>query len=205
MKFPLWSAPPIWKGQRCFVLAGGPSLGSQPYQKITGNVLVVKHAALLRPDAEVMLFAGKGWHRDPDGIQSITAFNGKYCISRGWSKDHPAHVLSMGRVKGDAITWAANLSDDPQRLGGWDTGASAINLAYLLGSTEIILLGFDMRGGHWFKDHPAMYPRQSEFARHMLGIAAMADQLAAKGVKVWNCSSKSALTCFDKMPLEDFL
>src|SRR5262245_17076038 len=117
MKFPLWSAPRIWEGQRCFVLAGGPSLGKQRYQDITGNILVVKHAALLRPDAEVMLFAGKGWHRERDGKKSIAAFKGKYCVSRGWVRDHPSHVLSMGRVKGNAETWAANLSDDPMRLG----------------------------------------------------------------------------------------
>lgn len=201
----LWPAPPIWAGQRCFVLAGGPSLATQPYQDIRGNVIVVKHAAMLRPDAEAMLFSGKGWHRDLDGAQSIAAFKGKYCISRGWVSDQPQHVLTMGRIKGDAETWRANLSDDRQRLGGWDTGASAINLAYLFGATEIVLLGFDMKGGHWFKDHPAMWPRQSEFRRHMLGIAAMAEQLAAKGVKAWNCSPKSALKCFEKRRLDDFL
>lgn len=202
---PLWTAPRIWDGQRAFVMAGGASLAKQRYQDIHGNLIVVKHCALLRPDAEVMLFAGKSWHRERDGIQSLAAFKGRYCISRGWSSDHPPHVLAMGRVKGDPVTMAARLSDDPQRLGGWDTGASAINLAYLLGATEIVLLGFDMNGGHWFKGHPAPFPRNSEFQRHMAGIAAMAGELSAKGVKVWNCSPKSALTCFEKRSLDAFL
>jgi hypothetical protein len=44
---------------------------------------------------------------------------------------------------------------------------------YKFGATEIVLLGYDMTGGHFCK-HPLQNPPQAHFRRHMRPLAAFA-------------------------------
>lgn len=87
-----------------------------------------------------------------------------------------------------------------------NSGAQAINYAYLLGAGRIILLGYDMQhtGGkaHFFGNHP----NQLAFANHAVYIETftqVAKDLQAEGVDVINCSRETALTQFRRAALEN--
>lgn len=97
---------------------------------------------------------------------------------------------------------------DPFIHYGSNSGYQAINLAYLFGAGQIILLGYDMQetGGkaHWFGDHPKglVNGNYSGLVGHFTRLAS---DLAARGVDVVNCTRETALTCFRRVPLEEVL
>jgi hypothetical protein len=93
---------------------------------------------------------------------------------------------------------------------GANSGYQAINLAYLLGAGQIVLLGYDMQctGGkqHWFGDHPeGPMKTASNYSGFVSNFTRLAEDLAAKGVDVVNCTRETALRCFRQAPLDDVL
>ena len=75
------------------------------------------------------------------------------------------------------------------------------HLAFHFGAREIVLIGFDLRGSHWNEAHPLRNARPYTHTRHQLSIDAMADPIAAAGVKVWNTSPTSSLKGFEHADL----
>lgn len=200
---PVWSVPRIWDG-RAFVICGGESVSAArewiPY--LDGRVIAVKEAALLRPDADVLFLSGeKCWENCKDVIKG---FAGGEIVARGKSDPRfPGRTRRIGRN-----TDKGRLSDDPTQVCGRDGGTSAINLAYLLGATEIVLIGYDMAGGRWLnreRRHTQPQPRKEDFARHLSCLPTLADDLAARQIRVVNTSPLSAVTVFPYEPLEAFL
>lgn len=85
-----------------------------------------------------------------------------------------------------------------------------MNLAYLWGVKNIILLGFDFgksKDGkaHWFGQHPAGLTQSQPFEYWLKTMPALASDLALQGVRVINASPETALTCFERMPIEQAL
>lgn len=201
---PIWSVPNAWPGERCFVLCGGESLKAQRHliPHLKGRVIAVKHGVLLRPDADVLFFAGER----PAEIAPplLKVFRGQYIIVRG--RGHEVFPETSKRVW--RTTTHERLSDDPTMVCGFDAGTSAINLAALFGATEIVVLGYDMIGGRWFtgeRDHYLPNPPESDFQRHMGPLPAIAEDAEAKGLRIVNCSPISRVECFERQPLEAFL
>lgn len=198
---PTWHIPREWEpNARCFILCSGESIGPQKAQiaKLQGHFVAVKHGVLLRPDADVLFLAGEGTLTFE--MDLIRQFHGKYAVVR--SKHHPglpASVLRVSRAKDH--TRLCELTD---HVCGYDLGTSAINLAMHFGATEIVMLGYDMAGGHFCK-HPLQNPPQDHFRRHMGPLAALNADAKAKGIRIVNCSPISAVMAFERQPLEAFL
>jgi hypothetical protein len=198
-----WIVPREWPGERCFIICGGPSVKSQRalIPQLQGRVIAVKQSALLRPDADVMFVSGKD---DPIVCAPVfPKFTGTYLVARSTYVNMPERTKTLQRTK-----QATRLSEDPRYLAGLDGGTSAINLAFLFGATEIVLLGYDMTGGRWFNGeikHHLPYPPQSHFDRHLAGVADIATDLRRLGVRVVNVSPISKVACFERGRLEEFL
>jgi hypothetical protein len=201
---PIWSVPRAWVGERCFVLCGGESVKAQRHliPKLQGRIIAVKHGVLLRPDADVLFFAGE---RPADiAPPLLRVFTGTHIVVRG--KGHPVfpgHAKRIGRTPEHV-----GLSDDPTQVTGYDAGTSAINLATLYGATEVIVLGMDMHGGRWFNGEVKHYlpqPPERDFQIHMQPLPLIAADAKRKGIRIVNCSPTSRVTCFERQPLEAFL
>lgn len=87
-----------------------------------------------------------------------------------------------------------------------NSGAQAINLAYLWGFKRIILLGFDMRLGpagekHHHPDHPKPMVQGQTFPDWIHNAERMAVDLKATTCRVVNCSPGTALRAF---PIHDW-
>lgn len=196
-----WHVPCEWDPETpCFILCSGESIGHQKAQiaKLKGRFIAVKHGVLVRPDADVLFLAGEGTLTFETDL--IRQFSGRYMIVR--SKHHPGlpvEVLRVARAK-DHTT----LCDLTDHVCGYDTGTSAINLAYHFGARTIVMLGYDMTGGHFCK-HPLQNPPQNHFRRHMMTLADLNADAIRKGIRIVNCSPISAVTAFEKQPLEAFL
>lgn len=195
-----WHVPREWVGERCFILCSGESIGPQKQQiaQLKGRFIAVKHGVHLRPDADVLFLSGEGTAAVAAAL--IPKFRGRYVVVRG--KSDPSLPDNCKRVT--RSKQHEQLCDLTDHVSGYDSGTSAINLAYHFGATEIVLLGYDMRGGHFCK-HPLPNPPQEHFTRHMGPLAGMANDARAKGIRIVNCSPTSAVTAFEKQPLERYL
>lgn len=201
---PVWSVPRIWEGARAFVLCGGASLRAQRdlVPRLEGRIVAVKEGVLLRPDADVLFFAGE--HPEVIAPPLLKAYRGPTIVVRG--KGHPAFPTASKRI-GRTVEHE-RWSLDPTKVAGFDAGTSAINLALLFGAREIVLLGYDMTGGRWFvgeHPHPVPVIPPIDFIRHLAPLPSLAKHAASLGVRIVNCSPISRATAFERRPLEEFL
>lgn len=211
---PPWSVPREWVGERCFILAGGASLQQKAIPHLRGRVIAIKQTVALRPDADVMFVSGRD---DPEVCREYFAlYRGPRVICRARYFGFPSGTLYLQRTTArlpKGLAWPSGrktkhwspYSRLPTHLGGFDAGSSAINLAALFGATEIVLLGMDMTGGRWVRHHHRPVIPQMDFEWHLAGLRLMAPELERDGVRVVNCSPISAIDCFEKRPLEEFL
>jgi hypothetical protein len=103
------------------------------------------------------------------------------------------------------------LSRDPTTLHtGGNSGYQAINLAYLLGASIIVLLAYDMRRSsgavHWHGEHRTLRnPSEQTLVKWVRNFDALAEDLDRDGVPVINCTLGSALRCFPRARLDEVL
>lgn len=197
---PTWHVPREWPGERVFIVCSGESVGPQipMIRQLKGRFIAVKHGIYARPDADVIFISGE---RSADVAAGLMReFRGKYAIVRGrHHPDLPQSLLRVTRSKAHGT-----LSDLTDHVTGLDSGTSAINVAYHFGSTDIVMLGYDMVGGHFCK-HPLQNPPKDHFRRHMQHLHALNEDAKQKGIRIVNCSPISAVTAFEKRPLEAYL
>ena len=88
---------------------------------------------------------------------------------------------------------------------GGNSGYQALNLAYLLGATRILLLGFDMsmegKKRHWFGDHPEGIGLSSNYNNFITYFKTI--NPAEYGIEIWNVSRRTALGHFPRYNLDD--
>jgi len=201
---PTWHVPRVWPGERCFILCGGESLRAQRHlvPRLPGRVIAVKEGIYLRPNADVLFLSGE--KTDVIARPLLPVFTGEHLIIRGKSlPTMPSHCRRVTRAK-DHTT----LCERTDHVCGYDSGTSAINLAFHFGATEIVLLGYDMCGGRWFTGehkHPMPVIPQEHFTRHMGPLTALAADCAKRGLRVVNVSPISVAPGFERGRLEDFL
>ena len=122
-----------------------------------------------------------------------------WCYERKAAKSHDRLLCVEGSAK------ARGLNRASMRVNaGGNSGFQAINLAYHLGATRIILLGYDMQGNtHWHGAHPAgLNNGHSHYADWRSRLGELAKDLEAEGVEVINATRDTALTCFRRVVLE---
>ncbi len=190
----LWSVTPgSWKGETCFIIGGGPSLPVDlvPYLGSQGRVIAVNNAYKLAPLADITYSADYDWflwHR-----RNLHSYIGPLLLMRA---DLPPLTGCKRVVRRIMHIGGPRLSRDPARIAGWCSGSNALNIAYLAGAERIILLGFDMRPGHWHDEHKKETPPHRYQDRYIPHFEAMADELKNEPVTVLNASPGSAMTCF---------
>lgn len=134
------TVPRIWDGGTCFILGGGPSLGMIALESLRGRrCIAVNEAFEDAPWAEVMFYGDLKFLRKRRR-ERLRDFAGLKVTSIERHIDE----VGINVVRRDRTTYG--ISEDPTTL-VWNlnSGASAMNLAYLLGSRRLVLLGFDMK------------------------------------------------------------
>lgn len=221
---------PEWEGETVAILAGGSSLTKDQVEKVKDahqnkkvRCIAVNDTYILAPWADVSYAADLRWHRwHTEGIEipalelsaeqvcSLwSSFKGQKCSienNAGCVPDEKVHILknANGNIHG------FGLSLDPRSLvTGRNSGFQALNLAVLSGAKKIILLGFDGKVGddgktHWFGNHPER-TSEAAFAYYRQAMSYAEEDLEKASVCVFNCSLKSSINSFPKVPLEELL
>lgn len=126
------------------------------------------------------------------------------CVKSDFSEHPQVHRLRF--------TGEDGLETDPSGLHhGHNSGFAAINLAYHLGVSKIILLGYDMHiegsRTNWHNEPREQFERFAQtLKRDMLPhFSTLVEPLKQAGVEVINATPNSALTCWPYQPLEEAL
>lgn len=193
-------APRLWPDATVVCLGTGPSLTQDDVAFCQGRarVIAVNDAYRLAPWADCLYAADDKWWRWHNGVPGFAGL--KYSIEPRYA----------AKVKAGAVLLKNHgregLSADPSGLCIGSTGNSgyqAINLAVHFGARRILLLGYDMRGKHFFGNHPD--GSGPNFETVVPAFKSLVVPLASLGVTVLNCTPKSALTCFPRAVLRDVL
>lgn len=189
--------PRAWPGETAVCIGGGPSLTREDVEYCRGRarVIAINDAYRLAPWADVLYAADQKWWAWHQGVRS---FEGeKYTVDVATAKRFGVQLLAKTGYHGLETENRSGL-----KL-GQDSGYQAIGLAVHLGASRILLLGYDMRGGHWFGSHPDN--TRPPFTACKIAYATLPAALAVVGVEVVNCSRQTTLDMFPRMALADAL
>ena len=202
-----------WKGRRCFIIGGGPSLKTFDWGKLNGELVIGTNLAFQKCDPAILFSMDnrflKNMRDKKYGEETLERFaNYKYGY-KVWldSSQHayPDDMLTIGCIGQHA--WSDALADG---IGsGGNSGFCAINIAVLLGASPIYLLGFDGKGNGqgrqawWHKGHPDIQPERvyQKFDTELVQYAAPGARAA--GAQIINLNADSSHTCFEFGRFED--
>jgi len=192
-----WPLEPKWAGKDVFVYGGGPSALRFNTDLLAGSMVIgCNDAYKLGSVVSLLHFGDVKWYRVHE--KALLKFRNPIIHSCEELKDvkrlHYVPRLPGGWYK-KALGWNGN------------TGASAINLALIMGAARVFLIGFDMKlvGGrsNWH-ENLLDNPTEEHYARYMSAFALCSSDLENRwsGVKVINLNPDSALSHFPKMTWE---
>lgn len=191
--------PRLCEGGTVVCLGGGPSLTPADVALVRGKgiVVAINDAVRLAPWAEVLYACDAKWWHWHSNDPSVRAFAGlKFALDPGARRYAGVQVLRK--------TGETGLETNPIGLrAGRNSGYQAINLAVHLGAARVLLLGYDMRGDHWFGHHPDQ--SKPPFSICLKRFETLVKPLAVVGVEVINCTRRTALTVFRQLSLEEAL
>lgn len=199
--------PDQWKGERCFVIGGGPSVNDFDIKALEGEHTIAVNMAfrLLKPEIVYATDARLwGWvERNETGANDKEEFEACGAI-KVWSDLNniplPEDIVLAPAVAGGKIS--TSLNDGV--AAGTNSGFGALNLAMLLGAKEIYLIGFDFYGGRWHAGYPE--PSDAGNAFHLQcyqeNEAEFKEWMKKTGNKIIQLNPESKLNFFEvgKMP-----
>ena len=193
---------PNWSGQGCAVIASGQSVKKKDIEQLRGHrVIAIKENVDLAPWADVVYGCDLFWWLHKRGLADYKGLRVAYDSA---VKGHFPSVELVGITDKQCDRL---LVDQPMAIGsGGNSGFQALNLAVQFGASRVLLLGFDMRGEHWYGRNNwdrANNPSSNNFKRWIKALDGVYDQLQMLGVEVRNCSAVSVLTKYKKTNMED--
>lgn len=165
--------------------------------------MVVQDAYRLMPWADVLYGCDARWWNAHKG----TDFAGEKWSthSKAGHADDKLETSEKYGLRLVAGTQAAGFSTDPGLIHYNDnSGFQAVNLAILMASPYIVLVGFDMRHiegkSHFFGDHPSDLFQRNEYESF---VKKFDKAPAPDGTTIINATPGSALKCYQIMGLHD--
>jgi len=242
------SVPKIWDGTECWIIGGGTSIATQfsvpdtlipdtkeDYLRFgdylrpiwAKRCIGVNNSIFLGSWIDIGFFGDNSWgienkHKIDDfgGLKVTCAprfANKRQYPSLKFIKKNPDKRIGISLDR-SALSW------------NYNSGCAAINLAVLLGSRRIILLGFDMSSDkdtlrpHWHSGHPdksktptiqqarkgyvapkVHMVKQPRYDRHMSGFDAIAEDAERLGIEIINASPESAVDQFPKTTVSELI
>jgi hypothetical protein len=197
------------------ILAGGWSAGMIDRARLPGLVIAVNEAALLAP-CRLAVTMDRLWTEARFSSVKALRFHGQldaFHVRASAARNIDAageaewvHVFENDHTSVD-------MSDDPGRLNGTNSGVCAINLAFQRRPARIVLFGFDMNRSptgdpYWFKPYewaPGGATKPGKYQAWAAEFRLIARACRAAGIEVLNASPVSAIDAFEKVKPEKLL
>jgi hypothetical protein len=206
---PRWTPEPVWEGQDVFVIGGGDSLRTFDFERLRNEKTVGCNNAYLRgPEiCNVCIFGDEKWFKHH--LQKPGKALERYARTA-------ILVTNASQLQGAREPWLKIMGRQSKGLHtdslGWNTntGASALNLALLLGGQRIFLLGFDMQlskdGKPNYHDDLIDRPDPAVYARMIEAFGKVKRDWVAKfhTREIINVTNDSKLPFFPKVNADEF-
>jgi len=195
------AVPNMSNAGRAWIIGGGPSLACLDLDALPKEDLVIGcNDACRLPQVGVCCFHDKRW-----GV-----------VHEKWLEDESVSFYTSGPMhhpRVHRIQQTSKLFSKNQSLisFGSNTGAMAINFAYLAGAREIVLLGFDMKmdenGRTNWHDDNINAPKPYNYATYIDRSNEMARTIArdCPDLKIVNLNPDSAMDAFEKVHPFEYL
>jgi len=192
-----------WKGRRCFIVGGGPSIKNLDLSLLKSELTIGINRAYELLDPSILFGVdGQMWgwvEQGKFGEESKRKFR-EYKGYKVWMALHKMFPSDFYLIEVDDN--AGYRIGTTNRLAFKNNGGyGAINLAAALGANPIYLLGYDMRGTKqgkqkwWHDGYPVDYG-EDVYKGYIKEINNFAPILRKAGFEVVNLNPKSALKCF---------
>jgi hypothetical protein len=196
-----------WVGETAFIIAGGPSVKTQPVDLLKGRKVILINSSYERaPWGDLLFFHDFIWWRHHR--EKVTkVFGGTIYTNCAGVKNPQVNRLTNSRPprKSDV---PLKLSDDPRAVPVRRTSLSgALNIAVHKGCESIVILGADGKlgpGGE--RNHHSPHDRKlrpDPWMRQYRDLTPIAAELRARGVRVLNASPGSAWDLWPTIDLND--
>ena len=205
---PRWIPEPKWKGRDVFIIGGGTSLRSFDWNLLVPEYVIgCNDAYTLGVDVcNICHWGDNKWFK-----QHAKALEQSKCLV----------TTSCPQFQKSTLPWLWLMSRENRGLHksslGWNasTGASAVNLALILGASRVLLLGFDMRldrDGTVNKFNQANWhentldkPITTVYEKFIVGFERVARDLHKfPGAEIINVNNDSDLFVFPKIGVKEF-
>lgn len=183
-----------------FIIASGPSLTSEDVDAVRGmgTVIAVNNAVFKAPWADYLYAVDKRWwdQYNPEWFDGQKLTLSRFAFRWG------AKRLNCQRNK-------PGFGKRDIRMGGSgaNSGFHAVNYALLHNPKSIALLGFDHQHtngqAHFHGDHPDKMPNARNVDKWVEAMETASND--TNGTKLVNCSRETALNCFERMSIQDFI
>jgi len=192
---------PFWDDKPVAIVGGGPSLVDFDFERLRGaHVLAIKSAIINMPWADACFGMGdfSVWRDRLDGMQSRV-----YWLAGEPERSAAKNVTFLKRLDGQS------LSEDPSEIySGGTSGFGAMQICIHKKAKRVVLFGFDYDGAYdnGSPDKHAQKKRaQSEanwkiWATH---FGVYVPHLNRVGISVVNACPASAISCFQKVTIDD--
>lgn len=204
--FEYWAPQPLWRGETCFLLGGGPSLDRATVNRVRGHgrVMAINSSCMLAPWADALFFTDNSWFEPRRGI--VEAWTGLVLtLSRHAKAALPDRIKRL-----EIETWGPEFPPmgSPTIRQGRSSGHTAISIAIALGAGTVVLLGYDMQEVGGRSHHHDEY-RNTETGLYAADfVPAFAGWHVAAlrvGVEVLNATPGSALREFPMTTIDALL
>lgn len=210
-----WHVKPEWKGETAFIVGGGPSVAGQNLELLRGRRVIAVNSSYERvPWADICYFADQRWFFEHKDRPAFKAFAGRKvtCAHKPTVGD-PATLRLMRIVPNFDPNYAPvgpGLALAPHAVVSNRTSLQgALNLAFHLGASRLVLLGADMArsaegASHHHSPHPwRNKPGNETWDTQMEQLVMIVEPLRERKIEVINTSAVSRLTWWPKMTLEE--
>ncbi len=189
-----------WKGRRCFILGGGPSLRSLDMSMLAGELTIGLNAGYLKGPTITLVYDLRLMERlagDPtwDVYSGVKAWLNTEEPNRSYPGVRPLKEFRPRPPK----LWPTSFADGIYR--GNNAGTAGICLARLLGADVIYLLGYDLRAeagqpANWHELYPEKWRATSAtLATYRADIERIAGHLKGSVVNLTPGSALKAFPC----------
>jgi len=210
-----------WKGKRCFIICGGPSLEGFDFNQIQNELTIGVNKSFISFPSTVCYamdqrFYDSVTYPDRRNANSVQLHNHwvkysgfKVFLKRTgkWVFDPSVYVVHDIQKRVLSLDVAAGI------FSGNNSGFGALMLAIALGSTQIYLLGCDMkidraRKKTHFHDgyaHQRVEQLEKVLPKFAKDFISFAGTIQEQGISVINLNMDSNLRCFPKEDIRNIL
>ncbi len=207
-----WHVPRIWDSKEpVFLFGGGPSIKGQDFSGLAKyHSIGVNSSYRLGLDwIDVCFFGDDGWWDFLGGREGTRDFKGLIisCNPRKVFNIIP-RIIQVNSGKPVGIDTMTNYV-----AWNYNTGFTAINLAYHFGARTIVLIGYDMRFNgrekNWHRDYwvDGRRPKLDKqlFKRWLSCVPKIEKDAKELGVTILNATPNSAIEKWPKVDWRDYL